>query len=74
MPIENALDRMWERLDELTDWLIDDGHSEIHGMRNTEQVRAQAAATSWCIAQFYGGDTDYVRETVMGRRARRERG
>jgi hypothetical protein len=60
----NALDRLWEHLDELTDRLLDAPDPDD---------RTAAAEVAWCISQFYGADMGFVRGEAMRRRASRER-
>jgi hypothetical protein len=63
----NALDQMWERLDELTDELIRDGDG------SEESTRAAARGVAWCLSRFYGDNERVVRQMEMRRRAQRER-
>jgi hypothetical protein len=60
---------MWEKLDKGTDMLLD----EELDLNATLLATGMTRGVAECIAEFYNGDMDYVRETAMKRRALRER-
>lgn len=68
-PTTNGLDRMWEKLDKVTDLLLDEDLDEGATLLATGGARG----ISECLAEFYGGNMTYVRDTAMKRRALRER-
>lgn len=65
MPSDNALDRLWEKLDAMTDAMLDH-----HPMDMNEALILSGGlrATAECIAEFYGGGLEYVRGMEMTRR------
>lgn len=59
----NALDKLWDRLDFLTDELLDPENVNV-----VQNLKIRATEVAWCISQFHGGNLEYVRGMAMTRR------
>jgi hypothetical protein len=64
----NRLDRLWEALDDLTDWLLD--HPELPASDGT---RLYAADLGERVGFYYDQDLQWVRAQEMQRRRLREK-